>query len=570
MKNILFLFCFLVLFFGSLKGQVVGAGGRCHVLGDPNSIASIRVIDARYYCSSVLDTLTGNVYDYDINRAVGSRWVRFSGNENNTVRFNANQKPEQTNVIRVLQNGDVRINTELGRAKLNINNSYSRQHFLESSTEYKSLACFYSLSVVSGAIIIDFPRSPFSVIQNTFFKIKISGASETGPGGWDCIVKGYIFQNDFFWFGTTISGDANFNRVRMGKKNDRLCLVIGETTNVWSYPYLFIEKFEASQADDNYGSDWGISINQNINNISLTDSPVSKSTYINLYNKSSKILDNRNVWGDNKTLTFSNTPVFQVDTFDFLRLMSRNLSNKSEYIQGPDSTLISRELFGDSASISINSLGATIKGADDDFGNAYPLQVLGGYKSIGYGKLQKWGMRNGQRGFLTLENDNSANAQPFNFTVNGTRPSLSSTATTSTPGLFSSIQLQGNQPIIHLSGTVRKNSTITTTTNEFITEGYGIVFVASPTSTVTLPHIPNGSFDPSSSVFDPVNTMPHGTEIIICNTTDAAINVTTSNTTLCKIRGVNTTTVSAYSKKVFIFGGLVSNGAFFNWYTDQL
>lgn len=73
MKNILLVLFSLLSF--SLSAQIVGGGGRCHVIGNPNSIAGIAVQDLRYGCLEAVDTITGTVWKYVTTNTSGSKWV---------------------------------------------------------------------------------------------------------------------------------------------------------------------------------------------------------------------------------------------------------------------------------------------------------------------------------------------------------------------------------------------------------------------------------------------------------------------------------------------------------------
>lgn len=68
----------------------IGGAGICHVNSDPNSILALQAQDARSTCQIAIDTNSGNVYRYENNRPVGSRWIiRYDSvgffNNNNTV-----------------------------------------------------------------------------------------------------------------------------------------------------------------------------------------------------------------------------------------------------------------------------------------------------------------------------------------------------------------------------------------------------------------------------------------------------------------------------------------------------
>jgi hypothetical protein len=70
---------FLLSFFTFLSllsfAQIVGGGGFCAVAGNPNSFAVLNVVDSRFSCTNVKDTVTGNIYTYIVSNALGSRWV---------------------------------------------------------------------------------------------------------------------------------------------------------------------------------------------------------------------------------------------------------------------------------------------------------------------------------------------------------------------------------------------------------------------------------------------------------------------------------------------------------------
>lgn len=67
---------FLVLASPSF-GQTVGGAGWCKTSANPNTIASLRVVNQRNMCSNVWDTLARKMYYYDYALTVGSRWVEF-------------------------------------------------------------------------------------------------------------------------------------------------------------------------------------------------------------------------------------------------------------------------------------------------------------------------------------------------------------------------------------------------------------------------------------------------------------------------------------------------------------
>jgi len=78
---------FLLLSLSLSSQSIVGGGGICAVSGDPNSLATLGVIDSRYSCTSIKDTVTGNIYTYVVENALGSRWVLVNNNTQNTATF---------------------------------------------------------------------------------------------------------------------------------------------------------------------------------------------------------------------------------------------------------------------------------------------------------------------------------------------------------------------------------------------------------------------------------------------------------------------------------------------------
>ncbi|MGL5135445.1 MAG: right-handed parallel beta-helix repeat-containing protein, partial [Planktothrix sp.] len=101
---------------------------------------------------------------------------------------------------------------------------------------------------------------------------------------------------------------------------------------------------------------WMRKTNGTSNNLNTDWVPISGK---NIYNSDDIFTSTRRARGEgNRALSFSNISSFNIDTFDYVRMHSRNNNNKSEYIQGPDTTILSRKYAtGDSSLISISRKG---------------------------------------------------------------------------------------------------------------------------------------------------------------------------------------------------------------------
>lgn len=76
MKHLVQILVFLAFAIPS-TGQTVGGAGWCKTSVNPNTIASLRVVNQRNMCSNVWDTLARKMYYYDYSLPVGGRWVEF-------------------------------------------------------------------------------------------------------------------------------------------------------------------------------------------------------------------------------------------------------------------------------------------------------------------------------------------------------------------------------------------------------------------------------------------------------------------------------------------------------------
>lgn len=115
-----FVICLIFLAIVPLNAQIVGGGGFCHVTGNPNSFATLQVIDSRYNCTNAKDTTTGNIYTYVVTNAVGARWVLVrNDNQNNNWSLIGNSGTvEGTNFLGTTDAHDLTLkanNTELIR-----------------------------------------------------------------------------------------------------------------------------------------------------------------------------------------------------------------------------------------------------------------------------------------------------------------------------------------------------------------------------------------------------------------------------------------------------------------------
>lgn len=92
MKNLiiksLFFFSFLVLAFTAEAQSILNALPNCHVSGNPNDITAMNTQNQFRECAVAKDTLTGNLYVYNHNLSVGSRWVLLSTSGNDGVITN--------------------------------------------------------------------------------------------------------------------------------------------------------------------------------------------------------------------------------------------------------------------------------------------------------------------------------------------------------------------------------------------------------------------------------------------------------------------------------------------------
>ena len=74
MKKILILLVFVASYFSIDAQTIIGGAGICHTTGNPNT-GTLAVIDSRYSCQIVKDTVGNVYYRYDNSLASGSKWV---------------------------------------------------------------------------------------------------------------------------------------------------------------------------------------------------------------------------------------------------------------------------------------------------------------------------------------------------------------------------------------------------------------------------------------------------------------------------------------------------------------
>ena len=133
-------------------------------------------------------------------------------------------------------------------------------------------------SVVVGAIKIALPTSRYK--SNTMMTFKVVIYEYSTGRTYEYRISGYNYSDSgATWYNESainISDNGNNHVVRFGHDGTRNCVWIGETTNAWDYPQVYVTDFTAGYSglnSDEWGKGWNISFVSAFDSISRSRTP---------------------------------------------------------------------------------------------------------------------------------------------------------------------------------------------------------------------------------------------------------------------------------------------------------
>lgn len=132
-----------------------------------------------------------------------------------------------------------------GNTKINgaLSNNLDGTHSLYENVKSYS----YGAGSITGIMKITFPVGWTS----TMYSIEIDGYDYSADGSWKLIAGGYSYLSTPAWTNNSaqIVGEAPFAKVRFAYDGSKVCLLLGTTTTVWSYPKIVVSKVIAGHTN---------------------------------------------------------------------------------------------------------------------------------------------------------------------------------------------------------------------------------------------------------------------------------------------------------------------------------
>ncbi len=133
------------------------------------------------------------------------------------------------------------------------NNGYTDISNGTANHHYRDVYHFWTNTAsITGTMKIVLPKT----WSSTMIVLKITGYNYTSSGAWECVISGYNFSGTGAWFNTSafIKGSAPFSSVRLAHDGSKCCLLLGNTSTVWTYPQIEVTDVYCSYSNQ---TGWG-------------------------------------------------------------------------------------------------------------------------------------------------------------------------------------------------------------------------------------------------------------------------------------------------------------------------